>query len=131
MLSADAASLNGLQGRVAFVTEADSGVGRSVALALAVAGANVSVNSREAQRGEEVAAKARRLGVRVTAVPADLTQGGAVEAVLAEVEDGIGPIDVVGHCYGVRLHHLVVGTSVDEWRQVLEPNCSSFFYLAQ
>ena len=72
MLSADAASLNGLQGRVAFVTEADSGVGRSVALALAVAGANVSVNSREAQRGEEVAAKARRLGVRVTAVPGGL-----------------------------------------------------------
>ncbi len=130
-MSLEAASLTGLEGRVAFVTDAATGIGRSVALALAAAGVHVSVNSREAHRGEEIAAEAKLLGVRAASVQADLTQSDTVEAVLEEAEEGIGPIDVVVHCSDVRPHHLVVETSVDEWRHVLESNCSSFFYVAQ
>ena len=76
--------------RVAFVTGASRGIGRVVATHLAEAGYRVAVAARSE---DELAALARETGV--LAVPLDVTDGGAVDAAFARIDDELGPLDLL------------------------------------
>src|SRR5206468_11362924 len=82
--------LDRLDGQVALVTGGGRGIGRRVALELAEAGARVAVSARTR---EQVAATAREAGG--FAVVADVADRAAVEAMVAEVERQLGPIDLL------------------------------------
>jgi NAD(P)-dependent dehydrogenase (short-subunit alcohol dehydrogenase family) len=110
-------SLTGLQGKVA--------------LALAEAGAKVAINACDPDAAERVAAEARRLGAVVATVPGDVSDVDNARSVAGRAQEQLGPIDILTHCVGIRPHSLVVESTVDEWRRVMDTNCSSFFYLAQ
>ena len=120
-----------LSGRVVLVTGGTSGVGRAVALRLARAGADVAVHGGEGVDAELVANEAHHLGVRAVAVMGDVVEPGACDDIVASVRDRLGPVDVLVHCVGIRPHQAVVDMSVDEWRRVIDTNCSSFFYLSK
>jgi 3-oxoacyl-[acyl-carrier protein] reductase len=86
----------GLAGRVALVTGGGTGLGRAVVDRLAAAGAAVGVNyatSREA--AERAAAEIAAAGGRAVAVRGDVSDPAAVDAVVAEVERTLGPVDVL------------------------------------
>ena len=76
--------------RVAFVTGASRGIGRVVATHLAEAGYRVAVAARSE---DELATLARETGV--LAVPLDVTDGGAVDAAFARIDDELGPLDLL------------------------------------
>src|SRR5262245_20949069 len=85
-----------LRGRVALVTGGSRGVGRATVVELARVGAAVVVNYRnKARRAEEAAAAARGLGVRALAVPADITDDGALAAMVERVRAELGRLDVL------------------------------------
>jgi NAD(P)-dependent dehydrogenase (short-subunit alcohol dehydrogenase family) len=124
--------LDGLDGRVALITGAGRNLGRRVALTLADAGVSVAVNVRQnEEEAEAVAEEARRLGVRALTVVGDVSDPDVDSAIVERVERQLGPIDVFVHCVGIRPRLAVVETSIDEWRQVLDTNCSSYFYVAR
>lgn len=123
-------TLTGIEGRVALVTGAGRNLGRAVALALAGAGARVAVGVRENRaEGDAVAAEARALGAEALAVLGDVADPAAVDAIVDEVERGLGPAEILVHCVAVRPRLRLVETSVQDWRRVLETNCSSLHYL--
>ncbi len=88
----------GLEGRVALVTAASRGFGRAVALELAAEGAHVALCARGADDLARTLAEARAAapaGVRLLARPCDVTDGPAVERLVAEVAGELGPIDAL------------------------------------
>ncbi|HKO75316.1 MAG TPA: SDR family NAD(P)-dependent oxidoreductase, partial [Gaiellaceae bacterium] len=79
-----------LQGQVALVTGGGRGIGRNVALELAGAGMKVAVSARSANEIDDVAAEVGGIAIRC-----DVSDRGQVEAMVAETEGKLGPIDLL------------------------------------
>ena len=84
-----------LEGKVALVSAAGRGIGRGIVLALAKEGADIVLNSYNAETGAAVAAEVKALGRRVLAVPGDITVPAAVTALVDQAIDTMGGIDIV------------------------------------
>ena len=110
-----------LNGKVALVTGASSGIGRAAAVRLADAGARLALVSRDRARLEELAAS---LGGPATAhvIPADLTDPGARARVVPECLGQFGRLDVLVNSAGVIATGNLADTEPAEWRSMLEIN---------
>jgi 3-oxoacyl-[acyl-carrier protein] reductase len=125
-------TLTGLRGKVALVTDADSGTGRAVALALAEAGAAVAVHATAgADRAEPVAEEARAHGVGALALAGDLADPATARALADATSADLGPVDVLVHSGQVVPHFLVVDEPLEAWRRTIDLNCTSLLHLAQ
>jgi NADP-dependent 3-hydroxy acid dehydrogenase YdfG len=115
-----------LDGTVALVTGASSGIGEATARALAAQGATVALVARRVERLERLAAE---LGGAV-AIEADITQqpqaAGAVERTVSE----LGRLDTVVNNAGVMLNGPVVGAPLEEWDRMVAINVSGLLYVA-
>jgi NAD(P)-dependent dehydrogenase (short-subunit alcohol dehydrogenase family) len=88
--------MTAMAGRIALVTGGSRGVGAATVEALARAGADVVVNCRnKVERAERVAAAARALGVRALVAPADITDPGQIEVMLARAREAFGRLDLL------------------------------------
>jgi 3-oxoacyl-[acyl-carrier protein] reductase/pteridine reductase len=91
-----------LQGKIAVVTGAGRGLGRSLALALAGEGADIALSYRESRAGAEAAAESvRGLGRRALALPADARVPGELAGFVQEAAERLGGIDVLVNNAGV------------------------------
>jgi 2-hydroxycyclohexanecarboxyl-CoA dehydrogenase len=116
-----------LAGTVALVTGAAQGIGRATALRLAADGATVAVNDREAS--PELDEVARACG-GVTAV-ADVSDPGAVEDMVARIENSVGPIGLlVANAANMSMGPFLEQDEADWWRQI-DTNLSGTFYLVR
>jgi len=116
-----------LDGRVAIVTGASSGLGERFARVLDAAGARVVVTARRTDRIEALAASLRD-GYALTA---DLTETGAAEAIVAATLDRFGRLDVLVNNAGAGADRPAVDLPVEEFRRVLEVDLVAPFALAQ
>ncbi|GIO66783.1 3-oxoacyl-[acyl-carrier-protein] reductase [Paenibacillus sp. JTLBN-2024] len=117
-----------LQGQAALVTGASRGIGRSIALALAEAGANVAVN----YSGSEAAAQAvvdeiKQLGVEAFAVQANVGQSDQAENLIKEVTNVFGRIDILVNNAGITRDNLIMRMKEEEFDQVIETNLKGVF----
>ena len=90
-----------LAGQVAIVTGGGRGIGRAMALALAEAGAAVGVVARTADQLAETVALIKEAGGHAVACPADVTDRAAIERVVTQVEEQLGPVDLMVNNAGV------------------------------
>lgn len=91
-----------LVGAVALVTGASSGIGRTIAVALASEGAHLCLVGRDQERLAQAEAAARMAGARhACGVTTDLTKEGQPEALVKEVQDRFGGVDILIHSAGV------------------------------
>lgn len=124
-------SLFDLTGRVAFVTGSSRGIGFTVAEALAGAGAEVVLNSRNPQALEEARAKLTARGFKAHAVDFDVTDQKAAAAGIDRIESRIGPIDIAVNNAGVQRRSAFVDISAENWRAVLSTNLDAVFFVGQ
>jgi NAD(P)-dependent dehydrogenase (short-subunit alcohol dehydrogenase family) len=120
-----------LEGRTAFVTGASRGIGKSIALALAKAGAAVACAARALEEVKSAAAEIESAGGRSCALRLDVTQGAQVIAAVKDAEKALGPIDILVNNAGITLEKKTVDVSDDEWEQVLATNLTSMFRCAR
>lgn len=124
-----------LAGKVALVTGGGRGLGRSMALAYAREGADVSIVARTPSELEAVGAEIRGLGRRAHTVNAELTTSAGANRAAQETISELGKIDIlVNNVGGYRLFtndltHAVTVLEIteDEWRRVIESNLTTTF----
>jgi len=121
-----------LQGKVALVTGASRGIGKAIALALAAAGCDVAVNflSRETD-ARDAADAIRALGRRAVVVQGDVSKSADVTALIAAVESGLGPIDVLVNNAGRATFQSIEQMTEASWNETLAVNLTSVFLLSQ
>jgi len=119
-----------LEGTVALVTGASSGIGAATAAALAAQGAAVALAARRRDRLEELATSITGQGGTALVLECDITDqqqaAGAVERTAAE----LGRLDTLINNAGVMLLGPVAGAPLAEWQQMVELNALGLLYCA-
>ncbi len=111
-----------LSGKVALVTGAGRGIGRAIALAFAGEGAAVALAARSRADLAGVAGEIRERGGRALAVPTDVTQDGAVEALVEQTLTDLGRIDVLVTSAGTAAFGAVADSKPGDWDTMLALN---------
>lgn len=123
----DSLSQFSLAGRRALVTGSSRGIGLSLATALAGAGADVVINSRDPEALGVAATALAEGGARVRAVAFDVTSAESVADAIAHIEGEIGPIDILVNNAGMQ-HRAPLEDFPDEmFERVLATNLTSVF----
>jgi 3-oxoacyl-[acyl-carrier protein] reductase len=124
---------NALAGRVALVTGASGGIGAAIARGLASAGASVALAyARDATRADELARELAAGGARVLTAGADLADRDAAVQLVDDVEEELGPVDVLVPNAGVGwIRRAVEEVSNDDWDTHVAVNLTAPFVLAR
>ena len=117
-----------LDGQIALVTGASRGIGRSVALGLADAGAEVVVNySSSPDAADAVVAEIKDSGGKAYALQANVADEEAVNGLIKTVIERSGRIDVLVNNAGITRDGLLMRMKTDDWQAVINLNLSGVF----
>ena len=121
-----------LEGRVALVTGSGRNIGRAIALALAELGAHVAVHGGTNRQAVEATAEdVEKHGVWALPVVANVADYQEVQRMVAEVRNGLGPVEILVSNAGIRPGSPFLETSMELWREVLAVNLDATFYLCK
>lgn len=118
-----------LQGKVALVTGANTGLGQGIALALAEAGADIAAAGIVA--AAETEEKVKALGRRFINIEANLITIEPVERIVAETVSGLGGLDILVNNAGLIRRADAVEFSEKDWDDVMNVNIKSAFFMSQ
>src|SRR5262245_22388290 len=116
-----------LSGKVAIVTGASRGLGRAMAIALAGAGADVTVAARAVPELEETAREVRTLDRRALVLPTDVTDYAQVEALVARTLETLGRLDVLVNNSGIAQVTPLAEMAPAEFRRTIDTNLVGVF----
>ena len=121
---------NKLNGTVALVTGASSGIGEATAHALAEQGAAVAVVARRKDRLEQLAAQITAKGGRVLVIEADVTDKDQAQSAVEKTVKELGQLDILINNAGVMLLGPIIDAPVEEWERMVELNQLGLLYTA-
>lgn len=120
-----------LDGKVALVTGASSGLGRQFALTLAKAGAKVAIAARRAEKLDELAQEIAQFDGRAMPVTCDVTDLDSVQAAVAAAETELGPISILINNSGVAAQKKIVDTEEGDYDFVMDTNVKGAYFVAR
>jgi NADP-dependent 3-hydroxy acid dehydrogenase YdfG len=119
-----------LDGTVALVTGASSGIGEATALVLAEQGATVVAAARRADRLDALVDKIKAAGGTAEALTVDVTDQSQAEQAVARTVERFGRLDTLVNNAGVMLLGPVVDAPLEEWRRMVDLNIMGLLYCA-
>lgn len=120
-----------LEGKIALVTGASSGLGARFAKVLAKGGAQVVLASRRTERLKELRAEIEADGGAAHVVALDVTDYGSIKAAIAHAETEAGPIDILVNNSGVSTTQRLVDVTPEDYAFVMDTNQRGAFFVAQ
>jgi meso-butanediol dehydrogenase/(S,S)-butanediol dehydrogenase/diacetyl reductase len=120
--------MDGIAGRIAFVTGAGAGIGKATALELARRGADVAFLTRTAQHATAVQGEIRSLGRRCVAAVGDVGQFDDIEAAIGQTLAELGGLDIMVANAGIDVVGTVVDTTIDDWNRIVATNLTGVFF---
>lgn len=117
-----------LDGKVAAITGASSGIGEATAEALAREGAAVALIARRHDRLVELADRVEKEGGRALPLELDVSDHGKVEAAFGEIAGELGGLNILVNNAGVMLLGTVEGWDVADWRRMVDVNVLGLLY---
>jgi NAD(P)-dependent dehydrogenase (short-subunit alcohol dehydrogenase family) len=120
-----------LRGRTALVIGGTSGIGRTIALGLADAGADVVASSRRGQEVAAVAGEIRARGRRTVETASDVLDRASLETLHSGVLAAFGKIDILVNAAGVTRRVPTLDCSEEDWRRIIETNLTGTFHACQ
>jgi gluconate 5-dehydrogenase len=120
-----------LTGRIALVTGTSRGLGQYFARALARAGADIAMTSREMGKLAGFAAEIEKLGRRSFQVELDVREQASIERAVGRVEEGFGPIDILVNNAGCNIRKPALEVTWEDWNTILDTNLRGSFFVAQ
>ncbi len=120
-----------LRGKSAVVTGGSMGIGFIIAGALAEAGSNLVLCSRNLERCEHSAAELRKMGPTVLAIQADVTDPKQVESMVSTAHGKFGRIDILVNNAGIAWAAPPEKMTLEDWKRVLDVNLTGTFVCSQ
>jgi len=119
-----------LDGTVALVTGASSGIGHATARALASNGAAVALVARRKERLDELAATIEKDGGKALAIEADITDKAQAQGAVEKTVSELGRLDTVVNNAGVMLLGPAEGAPIEEWERMVALNVTGLLYVS-
>ena len=120
-----------LDGQLALITGSSAGIGLGLARGLAQAGAHLVLNGRQAQKLHEAANTVRSEGFTVHERCFDVTDAAAVKTHIDAIEREVGAITVLINNAGIQRRAPLQDFDHQDWRELMQTNLDSVFYVAQ
>ncbi|MBL8580833.1 MAG: SDR family oxidoreductase [Rhizobiaceae bacterium] len=122
-----------LKGDVAFVTGAGSGIGQSIALGLAEAGADVALFGRESKSAglSETADRIRAMGRKALVLSGSVTEKGDLDRAIDTVERELGPLTVAVNNAGIAFAEKAEKLTLEQWHRLYDTNVVGVFLSCQ
>ncbi len=120
-----------LEGKVALVTGASSGLGRATAIVLARAGADVALAARSQEELESAEEEVSKIGRRALALPVDLASADEAAGAVGRTVEALGGIDVLVNAAGTDAPGTVEELDVGGWDRTLAVNLRAPFLLSK
>ncbi len=117
-----------LQGKVALITGASSGIGEATAEALAAEGVAVAVVARREERLQELVKRIMDRGGKAFPIVADAADEQQVKTMVQKVKDEYGRLDILVNNAGVMLLGMIDGANTDDWREMVDINVLGLMY---
>ena len=125
-------NLFSLEGKIAFVTGAGSGIGQRIAMGLAEAGASVGCFDLASSSGlNETVKQIEGLGCRALALTGDVTQADDLSVAIAALEDRLGALSVAVNCAGIANAAAATEMPQAQWQRMLDINLTGVFLSCQ
>ncbi|HLJ98144.1 MAG TPA: SDR family oxidoreductase [Gemmataceae bacterium] len=121
-----------VNGKIALITGAGSGIGRATALALLQEGYRVVLAGRRREPLEQVLAQAEAEGRRALVVPADVSDPSSVAALFQKTKNDFGRLDLLFNNAGSSAPAVLLeDLTIEQWRRVVEVNLTGVFLCTQ
>ncbi|WP_309685299.1 glucose 1-dehydrogenase [Armatimonas sp.] len=124
-----------LQGKTALITGASSGIGKAIAIRFGAEGAHVIVNfldrGNNKADAQAVVETITGAGGSALAIAADVTDRGAVEAMVAQLVAIYGRLDILVNNAGIEIKKPFLEITEDEWLKVIAVNLTGVFHVTQ
>ncbi|WP_331743386.1 glucose 1-dehydrogenase [Kitasatospora sp. NBC_01300] len=120
-----------LDGRVAVITGASSGLGVAFATAVAEAGADIVLGARRTERLETVRAAVEKLGRRAVAVRTDVTEPQDCRRLVDAAVQAFGRVDILVNNAGISSERPATEETPEQFREVIDTNLNGAYWMAQ
>jgi len=120
-----------LSGKIALVTGAGGGIGSSIAMTLANAGADIAVVDSNAANAEHTAFDVKATGRRAVALTVDVREPDSVTAMADEATAQLGEIDILVNGAGIAFNKPSEDLTPEEWLRVIDVNLNGVFWCSQ
>ena len=120
-----------LTGRVAIVTGTSRGLGQSFARALAKAGADLVLTSRNRASLAPFEDEIKALGRRAVSLDLDVRDQHSIEQMAAAADNAFGHLDILVNNAGCNIRKPALDVTWDDWNQILDTNLRGSFFVAQ
>jgi NAD(P)-dependent dehydrogenase (short-subunit alcohol dehydrogenase family) len=116
-----------LDGKKAFITGGAGGIGKSIARALAEAGADVAIVDINLEKAQEAAKDLEDIGTNILAIQADVTKEKDINEMIKEIVKKFGRIDIAFANAGITKNIPAEEMSLEDWKKVIDLNLNSVF----
>ena len=121
-----------LSGNVAVITGGNGGLGRSIAIGLAEAGASVAIFGRNEDKNKNTLAELKAIGVKAMALKIDITKRTELAPAIKKVEQELGGISILVNNAGIAvLSGGILNETLEEWDSVIETQLNAVFLLSK
>ena len=124
--------MESLAGKIALVTGSSRGIGRSIAVALAAAGADIAIHYHtRATEAQEVESLVRSTGRRCICIQADVSSTDEITRLVRTVEQQLGAVDILVNNAAVAQHKPIETITEQDWDWLIDTNLKSCFLITQ